>query len=342
MPRRIPIQNLYYLLCYAWEVLPLRSATRVVAGAAPSVIDLLARVLLEETEKLLLRGLPPDYVPNRQVYAGLKGKPDWSATIRRHTLPRQRTVCQFDELTLDTLPNRVLKVTLERLTHLSDLSEAHRRQAARQVRQLDGVPAEPLDSSTFWAVRRHRQAGAYRAVLSSCELLFHHLLPGETEGTYRFHTFEEDDARMGYLFESFVRNFYRRELPTYHLKREYIDWQLRASAEDRRYLPRMETDLSLENGARKLIIDTKFYAETLRARYDARKLHAPHLYQLFAYLKNVATDKPCEGLLLYPVVDDALSLTYHDDRHRIRVHTLNLAQDWPLIHAELLALVERT
>ena len=48
----------------------------------------------------------------------------------------------------------------------------------------------------------------------------------------------------------------------------------------------MQTDISVAYGKRKIIIETKFYKETLGKFYDARTLHSANLYQLFSYLVN--------------------------------------------------------
>lgn len=335
--RRIPIQNLYYLLCYAWDELPPVAEVEVTAQAFGQLPDLLARVFLNGTQTLLRRGLSSDYVRQESVYAGIKGKLRWNESVRQQTLPRQRTVCAYDVFSIDTLPNQLVKATLERLIRTPDLAPALRQEAAQRLAAFEGIGSAP--AQRFAEARRHRLAPAYRLLLSVSELFHRQLLPAEEAGTYRFQSFEGNEVQMGYLFEAFVRNFCHRELPRYRVRREYIAWQLSASETDRGYLPRMETDLSLEDDRRKLLVDAKFYAQTLQARYDARKLHAPHLYQLFAYLKNHPSDKPCEGLLLYPTVRDSLALTYHDDRHRIRVATLDLAQDWRRIHADLVRIL---
>jgi 5-methylcytosine-specific restriction enzyme subunit McrC len=71
------------------------------------------------------------------------------------------------------------------------------------------------------------------------------------------------------------------------------------------HLPRMETDISLVRGESKLIVDTKYYKETLSKFYDAEKVHAANLYQIMAYVRTASRSYPLsvEGMLLYPTVD---------------------------------------
>lgn len=48
----------------------------------------------------------------------------------------------------------------------------------------------------------------------------------------------------------------------------------------------METDISLENEEKKIIIDAKYYKETMTVNYDKERIRSSNLYQLFSYLLN--------------------------------------------------------
>ena len=63
-----------------------------------------------------------------------------------------------------------------------------------------------------------------------------------------------------------------------------------------------------------------------------------HLYQLFAYLKNLrAVDEPQElGVLLCAADADHVEARFHLDGEAIWVKTLDLAQPWPCIRRDLL------
>ena len=106
----------------------------------------------------------------------------------------------------------------------------------------------------------------------------------------------------------------------------------------------METDSSLRNSERTLIIDAKYYKATLTNYYSAESVHSTNLYQLFAYLKNLekreGPDQFCEGMLLYPVVKQHVRLDYIVHGHRVRICTINLAAHWSEIRDELHELIE--
>src|SRR5207237_3898447 len=124
---------------------------------------------------------------------------------------------------------------------------------------------------------------------------------------FRFVDVLRDERKMAHVFEDFVRNFYRVEQNHYHISRDRIAWDLTAepSSDDAaRLLPRMETDVTLRSSTRTLVIEAKYYRETVAQRYGGEALHSHNLYQLFSYLKNLETrvgpDTQAEGMLLYP------------------------------------------
>jgi 5-methylcytosine-specific restriction enzyme subunit McrC len=141
---------------------------------------------------------------------------------------------------------------------------------------------------------------------------------------------------MARLFEEFIRNFYKIEMPEAKVFREDLRWKM--AGETHQFLPKMQTDISIKINNRKLIIDAKYYKETLKKYYDSEKIHSQNLYQLFAYLKN-QEDESAEGILIYPTVQKSLSLAYSHEGHTIKIETLNLNQDWRGVKADLLRII---
>src|SRR5262249_26147763 len=141
-----------------------------------------------------------------------------------------------------------------------------------------------------------------------------------------------------------IRNFFRREQRNYSVEAAPLRWELTTgSGADLAFLPGMRTDVTLRRPGRTLVIDAKFYREPLQQHHGRWTVRSGHLYQLFAYLKNLAArGQPVaetEGLLLYPEATRVLNLTYQIHGHSVRVRTINLKQPWPQIHEDVLALL---
>ncbi len=62
MARRIPIRNLYYLLCYAWNVLEERDDTLADQLEGLSHVELLGKVLATSVSRLWRRSVSTDLV----------------------------------------------------------------------------------------------------------------------------------------------------------------------------------------------------------------------------------------------------------------------------------------
>jgi 5-methylcytosine-specific restriction enzyme subunit McrC len=309
MSREIPIANIYYLLCYAWDALEEKDALAD-AGAleSPDLLNLFARVLANGTHRLLHRGLDRGYLPREEELAGVRGKLLATPTLRRNLLRKGRAMCAWDELEYDTLPNRILKTTLVRLAAGGLEPRAHA--AVRDVlRWLS--PVSTMD------------------------------LPDAAGGPSRFRDFVREGLPA--LFEKFVFNFYAHELPAgWTTSAPHIEWPMCEANDDARALvPRMMTDVCISGPGRAIILDTKFYATALTGNaYGSDKLRAGHLYQLFAYLRHRAHEpgwEKAEGVLLYPRVERDFAPEFTTHGHRIRALTVNLHQPWRDIERELLA-----
>lgn len=341
----IPIQNVYYLLLYAWDALEQIDTEALAAEPETRVLDLLATVLNHGVDRLLRQGLHRTYLCRRETIPGVRGKLDVSATAKADLLRRARTVCEFDELSHDILHNRIIKATLRNLLRTRGLDARLRMPLRATWHRLHEVAEIPLTYRTFRGVQFHRNNRLYSFLLDVCRLLHECLIPNERTGEFTFRTFLRDEKRMRILFERFIRNFYRRHADGYEtVDSELLEWQdTIVSAQDRPLLPRMRTDVTMRRIGLVLIIDAKYYRKTLQEYRSHVTVRSAHLYQLYAYLKNVAIKtgghSEVEGLLIYPLTMRALELDLRIHGHRIRVNTLDLNQDWPQIHADLLALL---
>ena len=338
------------MLCYAWNRLP-EPALLQAAGATPfrRPLELLAQVLAHGLRRWLRQGLPVAFVGQEAELTELRGRVLLAPSLSQGLLPRGRAVCAFDELTTATPLSLLLAATVQMLLATLALPAALRRELRPLRARLPALP--PAQSAptaaTFAALRRLRPDDKSRFLGQVCELIWLHALPtpGAT-GRHRFPDFRRDEVLMARLFEQFVRNFYRREQRQYRVFAETISWQATApDAATLALLPTMLTDTTLESPARKIILDTKYYAAALRPRYDQQRLISPHLYQLYAYLQNQrpVPGQALEGVLLYPAATAttaALDVRYTLGGHPVRVLTLNLHQPWPGIAADLLCLVK--
>ena len=147
------------------------------------------------------------------------------------------------------------------------------------------------------------------------------------------------DKRMATLYEKFILNFYKRELPMVKVYSPIIEWDKDVDFAHigLDFLPIMRSDIVLQTSQKQLIIDAKYYANALKVRNvgDAKKLISPNLYQIYTYINNSTFDGEKIGMLIYPVVDTELDFVYSIQGKKIYVKTLNLNTQWENIYERL-------
>ncbi|RDC61767.1 5-methylcytosine restriction system specificity protein McrC [Adhaeribacter pallidiroseus] len=342
----IPIQNIYYLLSYAWNKAEISLESPVVGQeAGENVVNLLASMLLPETRKLIKQGLAAEYITQTRQINGIKGKLLLNETFRLNQKAKSgQAICMVEELSPNILPNQILKTTLLQLQHTVGLVPNLKKEVEVLLSQLAPVQTLAFNFQILkkMPVPRHQQE-RYQFILNCCILIRENLLPVSDEQEFAFKSFLSDKKQMAVIFEAFVRNFYRLEQSVFQVRSEKINWLGQGTTEEAQdFLPVMLTDISLESAARKIIIDTKFYGKALLPHYQNEKLHSKHLYQLFTYLHNSPVnlkDQALEGMLLYPVVNKVLNLEYTLSGKKVRICTINLNQPWPGIKQDLLQLL---
>lgn len=342
---KIPVRNIYYLLCYAWDYVGEGETVDVDSEEFGGLVDLFAKVLNDGISRLISRGLDRDYLAVHEDIRGLKGKLDLATTVKRSLLPNGRTHCAFDELSYDVPPNQILKATLRSLTLIAALNPDERERTERLFRKLDTVSNVRLTTNLFRTVRVHSNNRFYSFLLHLCHIIHKNLLVNEEEGTAKFRDFREDERKMGLLFQQFVKTFFDRETD-YHVSAPRIDWfEAEGSETDLRHLPSMNTDIVLRSPERTIIVDTKFYSSPLDMRFGTERVKSGHLYQIFSYVTNWAAaatshDPEPEGWLLYAAVDGIFDFRYGLSGRQVRACSIDLSQNWKEIQTNLRQLVD--
>jgi 5-methylcytosine-specific restriction enzyme subunit McrC len=339
----IPVENIYFLFCYAWNRFEEARSIPIGGTASPDLPNLLGRVLLHGARALLRRGLDRNYQDWSEEISTVRGRIELGASLQLQARNVRKLVCEFDELSHELLHNQIIKASLKRLSRAPTIDPKLAHELATTAQRMPGVSDIRLERSAFARVQLHRNNAYYDLLLKVAELAFDCLLPDAAAGGYAFHEVLRDEAKMARVFEDFVRNFYRTEQNEFAVLPLTIRWdaeELSTTGTGR--LPAMIADIYLKSPRRRLIIDTKYYAKALQqSQHGSESFQSGNLYQLFAYLKNAAADPAfadCEGMLLYPEVGHSMREAFLINGHAMTVATIDLAQPWQMISADLLDL----
>jgi len=115
----------------------------------------------------------------------------------------------------------------------------------------------------------------------------------------------------------------------FSVKSEQICWPLDPEAGfGHALMPKMNTDVSLFDGERTIIIECKWTPRALQTYHGSNSLRSSHLYQLHTYMSHhvqtLAGRGHVEGILLYPFADDEVDVAVRLREQWIRVRTLRL------------------
>ena len=322
----IPIQNIYYMLSYAFQVLNEQGYKSVATEHFENVADLCAAILIKGLSKQLKRGLMKDYIPKREPLTALRGKMEISETLKTNTIIKRQVVCSYDEFSENAYMNRIIKTTMLRLM-VADVDKSRKKEMKKLLVYLGNVDPLPIYSIN-WNLRYDRNNQTYRMLVSICYLVLKGLLQTQSDGTTKLMDFL-DEQRMHRLYEKFILEYFRREHPELTVGAPQIPWQLDDDFSD--MLPVMKSDIVLEKGNSILIIDAKYYSHTTQQRFNKATVHSANLYQIFTYVKNKQEELKdrqvtVSGMLLYAKTDEQIvpDNTYQMSGNQISVKTLDL------------------
>jgi len=339
---KIPIQNIYYLLSYAWNKLEESEKLEIDISDYEDSLNLLSRILISGTNRLLKKGLDKSYITVNERYPGIKGKINFKDSLRQNSFRQGYAICEFDKFSPNVIQNKILKSMLAILSRMEGLDKNLKASSRESYFRFVDVDEIEIRLHHFSKVKIHRNNFEYDFLLKICKLILECAVLNENTGKYEFIDFVRNEKAMAYLFEDFVRNFYNQEQSEFKVKREDIKWDAIAVGNSNlALLPKMQTDISLISSDRKIVMDTKFYKQTLSFNFS-EKFHSANLYQIYSYINNLESNetdeknKFCEGVLLYPTVQKEIDESYQMGNHQIRIATVNLNQNWNLIHDRLL------
>ncbi len=322
----IPIQNIYYMLSYAFQVLNEQGYKSVATEHFENVADLCAAILIKGLSKQLKRGLMKDYIPKREPLTALRGKMEFSETLKTNSIIKRQVVCSYDEFSENAYMNRIIKTTMLRLM-VADVDKSRKKEMKKLLVFLGNVEPLPIYSIN-WNLRYDRNNQTYRMLVSICYLVLKGLLQTQSDGTTKLMDFL-DEQRMHRLYEKFILEYFRKEHPELTVGAPQIPWQLDDDFCD--MLPVMQSDIVLEKDDNILIIDAKYYAHTTQQRFNKATVHSANLYQIFTYVKNKQEELKdrqvtVSGMLLYAKTDEQIvpDNTYQMSDNQISVKTLDL------------------
>lgn len=330
----IRIQNIYYMLSYAFQVLNEQGYKQVAAEEFDNVAELCAANLIKGVSLQIKRGLGKEYVLQSESLSSLRGKIDISTSVKQQSMLKKQLVCNYDEFSVNSYMNRIIRTTMDVLVR-SGISKDRKKQLRKLLIYFSEV--EPLSRDSInWKLQFNKNNQTYQMLISVCYLILKGLLQTTSDGSTKLMDFL-DEQRMCRLYEKFILEYYRKEHPEIRASASQIPWD--TDDDYREMLPVMQSDIMLKKGEKTLVIDAKYYSHTMQKQYDVNTLHSGNMYQIFTYVKNLDTERTgnVSGMLLYAKTDEVVlpNNEYKMGGNAISVKTLDLDCDFHEIKAQL-------
>ena len=346
----IPIRNLWYMLLYAWNELPIGGSGDLEnIEDAPTLDALLASILMKLMNQRLRIGMGRNYVDEKHLLRGVRGRVNFSDSLKQHTFERGQAYCEFQEYSVNAPKNQIVRSTLMRLIQTGQFgpvkADELRHSLRRLVRDLDGIDLIELKLDFIRRQQLGRNDKDYRLMLAICELILQRQMPSDSSGHHNLPVLDRDALVLHSIYERFVANFYRIHLHGWTITpQKHFHWHENDSS---KYLPTMKPDLVLEEKStgRIVILDTKFTAKSIiENQWGGERFDSHHLYQLYAYLKTQEhlseQHRQASGILLYPATNQLeISEEIELQDQTLRVESIDLTASWQEIEHALLRLI---
>jgi 5-methylcytosine-specific restriction enzyme subunit McrC len=204
----IPIANIYYMLCYAWNEFAPREIQTCAVEEFPDTLHLFSRQLIVGLNSLHRRGFEKGYIPLEEHTSTPRGRILIASSIRTMANRPRKLWCAIDEMSADVQSNQIIKATLKQLIGVKELGASLRKELRQTRTLLRDVNDIELSQRAFHSVRLHENNRLYSYLLAICRFLYESLEAQDRPGQYTFKEVDRDEVRMRRVFEKFVRHFF--------------------------------------------------------------------------------------------------------------------------------------
>ena len=200
----IPIQNIFYMLSYAFQVLNEQGYKNIATEQFDNVGDLCAAILARGVSRQLKQGLGREYIEHTEQRSALRGRIEITESVKTQSMLKRQMVCTYDEFSTNSYMNRIIKTTMELLIR-SDIAKSRKKELRKLM--IFFADVDSLDPYLInWKQQYNRNNQTYRMLISICYLVIKGLLQTSSDGSVRLMDFI-DEQRMCRLYEKFILEY---------------------------------------------------------------------------------------------------------------------------------------
>lgn len=338
--KTIFIQNIYYMLTYAFQVLKQTNYENISGEKFEDIENLFAAILYKGIAQQLKQGLYREYVSKNEDLNTVRGKINLPETIKNKINHKNLINCDFDEFSENNIYNQILKTTAFYLITNGNVESVYKKKLKKVLLYFNSVDLLDKKAIQWRTLQFNKSNKNYNMLINICYFVLHDLLLSNDSGNNKVLQFTEE--HMPKLFEKFVLEYYKKHYKNkLSVSAAKIAWNI-AQDDDTRFLPDLCTDITISDkkSGKVLIIDTKYYSSTLaKGQFNKLQIHRNNLNQIYVYVKNKDIDNTgnVAGMLLYAKTNEDIvpDETYHMGKNQISVKTLDLNKKFDEISMQL-------
>ncbi len=353
----IPIKNLFFMLCYAWNILSIKDNVKVAEEEIKDAYNLLTRLLIFGVQKLIRGGFYKTYIDVEDDLSCLKGKINVNDTIKLNVKSIKKCSCEYDEFSRNNVFNGIIKYALRLMIKNETVTQDIKKNIRSALLYFNDINEVKPTKKILAKLKFNNNNKNYKMILNICLMISESTLVNEEDGNIAFKDFYRDN-QMQKVYEKFILNFYALNLDrnTYKVHAPKINWHIDEDATmfwaddfdvdtnigDRR------TDIVIENLNKKnqFIIDAKYYCEAMLPSYQSSSsssYRTAHINQIRGYILDSDFVGNKTGALMYPTVkiDMDKGRFIPIQGSHIIMKTLNLNKEWQDIEKDLLSFAHK-
>ncbi|MCI8446130.1 MAG: 5-methylcytosine-specific restriction endonuclease system specificity protein McrC [Bacilli bacterium] len=340
----ISIKNIYWMMAYAFRNINEQEIKKIKEENFENIYELLCTMITIELSKLIKKGLCREYITVDEELSSLKGKILINESIKKNLQLKAKMYCSYDEYSSNIYLNKIIKSTCMYLIKSKKVKDIIKiRKLKNVLSYLNDI--EELESYHInWnSIKYSKNNKMYRVIINICYLVFNGLLLNREDGSIEFRNYI-DDQEMHKLYEKFILEYYRCHYHSLSANASEIEWN---TSDMINLLPKMQSDIMLYSGDRKLIIDAKYYSNMYQSNqyFNKEKFKSNNLYQIFTYVKNEDKEEngKVTGMLLYAKTDDNDEqwLVFKLGKNEFIISNLDLSEDFEKVEKHLNMIAER-
>lgn len=351
----IPIKNLFFMLCYAWNVLSIKNTIKLQEEAFDDAYNLLTRLLIFGVRKIIKGGFNRSYIEQEEPLDTVRGKINLNETVSLRLKREMKCVCTFDEFSKNNSFNQIVKFTILSVLKNDHVDNGMKKELRALLPYFNDIDSLEPTNIVISGLSFNRNNQYYKMLINICVMIYKGTMVNEENGERIFRDFFREE-QLQRVYELFILNFYAINLDksVYRVHAPKIKWVLEENADERfgdlvdvvSNPADRRTDIVIENREtnKQLILDAKYYTEALVSGYydnTIKRYRTGHIEQIRGYVTDSGFEGKKIGALVYPTVKDDFPrprLTPLQDA-RVVFKTLNLNQEWELIEKDMLLFV---